>query len=208
MRENGFHYSELPFNKNPVKLYGYYQSHKYFNENYNYIVNEIGLDTFKDEILNTYKYYFNTNTINISIHFRLGDYKKCQFHHPIMPVTYYINSIKHIINKINNDSFNILYFCEKEDNKDVISSINVLKDNFPKITFTKVDDVIDDWKQMLIMSICNHNIIANSSFSWWGAYFNTNKNKIVCYPNKWFGSGLKHNTDDLCPDEWNKINIS
>ena len=124
MRERGFHYSELPFNKNPVKLYGYFQCHKYFKENYNYIINEIGLDGFKDEILNTYKPCFNNNIINVSMHFRLGDYKKSPLHHPIMPVTYYINSIKHIISTINNDSFNILYFCEKEDNEDVLFFIS------------------------------------------------------------------------------------
>ena len=55
----------------------------------------------------------------------------------------------------------------------------------------KVDDNIPDWKQMLIMANCDANIIANSTFSWWGAYFNKNPKKIVCYPNVWFGQSIK-----------------
>ena len=56
---------------------------------------------------------------------------------------------------------------------------------------------------MLLMSCCEHHIIANSSFSWWGAYLNMNPDKIVCYL-KWFNSE-SHNTDDLFPEEWIKI---
>ena len=55
------------------------------------------------------------------------------------------------------------------------------------------------------MSKCEHNIIANSSFSWWGTYFNNNSEKIVCYPNIWNGS--TNETKDLFPKNWNKIII-
>ena len=58
---------------------------------------------------------------------------------------------------------------------------------------------------MLLMSSCQDNIIANSTFSWWGAYFNTNNEKIVCYPYKWFGPSANHNICDLFPDSWQKI---
>ena len=71
---------------------------------------------------------------------------------------------------------------------------------------TEVSDNIQDWEQLLLMSICRHNIIANSSFSWWGAYFNSSfDDKIVCYPKKWFGRALsQHNLKDLCPKKWVK----
>jgi hypothetical protein len=58
---------------------------------------------------------------------------------------------------------------------------------------------------MIIMSNCHSNIIANSSFSWWGAYFNNNENKIVCYPSLWFGEFLKNNMDSMFPEKWVQI---
>jgi hypothetical protein len=65
------------------------------------------------------------------------------------------------------------------------------------------DYSIPDYEQLLLMSLTSHNIIANSTFSWWGAYFNNNINKIVCYPSLWNGSN--NNVKDLFPDSWNKI---
>ena len=56
---------------------------------------------------------------------------------------------------------------------------------------------------MLLMSLTSHNIIANSTFSWWGAYFNNNSDKIVCYPRIWNGSNI--NVKDLIPETWIKI---
>jgi hypothetical protein len=78
-----------------------------------------------------------------------------------------------------------------------------MQDKFPMVGFTKANDEIEDWEQMVMMSCCKHNIIANSTFSWWAAYFNQNSDKIVCYPEKWFGTKNAHlDTSDLFPDDW------
>ena len=108
----------------------------------------------------------------------------------------------------------MLCFYEKEDSDLAESYIERIKVEVPELQFRIIpEDCQDcqdcqDWQQMLQMSLCHHNIIANSSFSWWGAYFNINPDKIVCYPSVWFGPKLAlHNLKDLCPSSWTKINI-
>jgi hypothetical protein len=151
-----------------------------------------------------YSQYFEHEN-NISMHFRLGDYKNVQGFHPIMPYEYYRNALNYILSSRKQLLYRVLFFCEKDDIIDVYNIIALLIKEFPNVEFIKVDDTIDDWQQMLIMSCCNDNIIANSSFSWWGSYFNKNENKIVCYPCQWFGPNLNHDTIDLYPSTWKKI---
>jgi hypothetical protein len=74
--------------------------------------------------------------------------------------------------------------------------------------FIRVNPHLDDWEQMLLMSLCEHNIIANSTFSWWGAYLNSNVEKIVCYPDQWFSPKANKDTSDLFLEDWVKIPLS
>ena len=104
-------------------------------------------------------------------------------------------------------NLNVLYFCENDDIDDVMVTINKLKNKFSSFNFMRADNNLKDWQQLILMSLCHHNIIANSSFSWWAAYLNNWNDKIVCYPSIWFGTALTHNTIDLCPLEWTKINL-
>ena len=101
----------------------------------------------------------------------------------------------------------VLVFCEQNDLPEITPIIDQLKHVYPTLTFQLIDFTLNDWQQLLVMSLCQHNIIANSSYSWWGAYFNTNMNKIVCYPAQWFGRKLQAKNDikDLCPSEWTRI---
>ena len=62
-----------------------------------------------------------------------------------------------------------------------------------------------DYIEMFMMSLCTNNIICNSSFSWWGAWLNTNESKKVIGPKNWFGSMIKHKTDDILPEQWIKL---
>lgn len=78
-----------------------------------------------------------------------------------------------------------------------------MKQENPNIEFLSCRENLGDWKQMLLMSCCSHNILANSTFSWWGAYLNNNPDKMVIYPNKWINTHSEFK--DLFPENWNKI---
>lgn len=198
-----FHYKVIPESLNNIKLHGYFQSPKYFNDKYKEIIEIIDLKNQQLLIKDKYKNYFEKPVI--SMHFRLGDYKDIQEFHNLLTLKYYENAIKKIIEITNKTDWNILYVCESKDNDIVSKNIEQLINIFPEIQFIKATDNSADWEQMLLMSLCDHNIIANSTFSWWSAYFNNNEDKIVCYPNQWFGPKLNLNTIDLFIESWIKV---
>jgi hypothetical protein len=204
VREKSFSYEELPITTllDNIILDGYFQSHKYFEKNYKQIYDLLQFEVLKKKA--TMKYNYNYKEF-VSMHFRQGDYKNLQDTHPILTYKYYENSLKEILKKTNNNLQKVLFFCEKEDNEEIDKIIGELKKTIKNCAFIKVTDNVEDWQQLLLMSACSHNIIANSSFSWWGAYLNTNPKKIVCYPEIWFGPKAPNDTSDLFPESWTKI---
>jgi len=215
------HYEPLP-TPQPQKHYtlcNYLQSHKYFEDQKDEIFQILNLEKQRKDIQMEYSnllYGENKNDNNIqpivpiSVHYRLGDYKHLLHSHNILPNFYYEKSLSHIFNRLGEDNkYRILYFYEKEDRQMVENNIFELRRiyiNYPNIKFIPIDINIPDWKQMLLMSCCHSNIIANSTFSWWGAYFNPNPMKIVCYPSVWFGPVLSHNIlTDMFPEDWVKV---
>lgn len=213
--ERVFHYNKIPELNQSTRLIGYYQSYKYFDEHKTAIFKFIRLIDHLKQTIQDYPSYFtrdtNTTTL-VSMHFRLGDYKNLPNYHPLLPLEYYNKALTHVVTNVNQTHhINVLYCCEKEDNTLVQQKIKELMDHNPgftdRVSFVKVEDSIPDWKQMLIMALCDHHIIANSTFSWFSAYLNNpEQNKIVCYPSIWFGEYLKtHNTCDLCLPSWTKI---
>ena len=204
--EKGFTYNKIPYFKPNlnIKLSGYFQSYKYFHHNFNKISTLLQLSSLKNNIRTLHQLDYNNI---ISLHFRVGDYAKLQQHHPLMTPDYYIKALKTIIEKTNKNNWKILYFCEKDDMEYVNIQINLIKEKFTELEFIMCNHKLQDWEQMLQMSLCKHNIIANSTFSWWSAYLNNNKDKIVCISQKWFGPKIKHNTTDLYVPEWIIIRV-
>jgi hypothetical protein len=199
--EQSFHWEPIKHVAHDVKYFGYFQSYKYFINNENQIINIINFNEQQNNYKNIYMYH---NTI--SLHFRLGDYVGKSEHHPILNIDYYKCAINDIICRTGKDDWNILYFCEEQNIKEVYEKINILQNNFNNISFEKIDNNYADWEQMLIMTLCQHNIIANSTFSWWGAYLNNNSEKLVYYPSVWFGPAQGNKImNDLFPDNWNQI---
>jgi len=201
-----FEYSKIPDIRQDFKLFGYYQSYKYFENNYENIIKLIGIEERKQIIKEKYSNYF-INKKPISLHFRIGDYVKNLAMHPVLPIEYYIKSINYLKNKNNELEKNnyILIFGELNDKEKIEEHIKTIKNKFPNLEILICDYKIEDYEQMLLMSLCEHNIIANSSFSWWGGYFNNSNEKIICYPNIWNGS--INEIRDLFPINWNIIII-
>jgi len=208
--ETEFSYNAIPdFNNENTIFAGYFQSWKYFHKYRTRIFDLIRLYDLLEANRIEFQHYFHVNTfLTISMHFRLGDYKEKQDYHPVMPYEYYEMALKTAIKDGQHEEsvIDVLYFCEAEDNTYVTTIIDKLKEIHPKIFFQKVDDAIPDWKQLLLMSNCSANIIANSTYSWWGAYL-SNSNRVY-YPCKWFGPKLQHNDlGDLFLDGWTKIDF-
>lgn len=175
--ENGFAYKPIPYSAG-LNLNGYFQSAKYFAD-------------FDAEI----RRYFRCRTVVpmmdgvVGVHIRRGDYVRLgEYHTNIFDGNYYERAI-----------------AEVSGNKYMIFSDDIewCKKRFvgDRYIFASGGEISD----FGLMASCEHNIIANSSFSWWAAYLNENPGKKVVAPLDWFGPKLRHDTKDLCPSEWVRI---
>jgi hypothetical protein len=197
-REPNFLYKKMPYQKDGnLELSGYFQSPKYFNHNREHIVNLVC--DYKYEIQDKLnKYFEGIEKEKISVHFRRGDYLKLQHTHYVQPVDYYKRALKRMADELGVDTlkynFHIVVFS---DDIEYCKQLKLFK-QFKDIMFVQATDV----EELYLMSDCNFHIIANSTFSWWGAYLNQKEDKIVIAPKKWFGEkGPKQHhtiyTDDM-----------
>lgn len=174
-------------------LEGYWQSEKYFSDYADVIRNDF---TFPD--IDNYNELYVTKiqqTNAVSVHIRMGDYVNHPLHGGICTLEYYTQAIEIIKLKIANPMF----FVFSND-------IEWCKQNLEMSNAVYVTGNVDEnsYRDMQLMSMCKHNVIANSSFSWWGAWLNNNPNKVVIAPSKWFNDE-SINTCDLLPESWIKI---
>lgn len=186
--EPEFTYNKLP-NEDNILFNGYFQSEKYLQREK--VLNLYSID--EDSIKYIHSKYKDILTNSVSIHVRRGDYLNKQNKHPIQDIKYYNSAISHMTHFNNCENF--IIFSD---------DIKWCKNNFIGDKFTFIEgekDYIDLW----LMSLCNHNIIANSSFSWWGAWLNQNPNKKVIAPINWFGPEKKLNPKDIYCKNWIKI---
>lgn len=167
---------------------GFFQSEKYFLRHRDIILELLKIpDSIKEIINNNYSNILNTKTT--SLHVRRGDYVRHPSHHPTCSIEYYQEAISKV-----GDTTLIVFSDDIEWCKEHLKYNNIIYIEGEK-----------DYIELYLMSLCDNNIIANSSFSWWGAWLNQNKNKIVIGPKKWFGSSITHDTSDILPDSWIKI---
>jgi hypothetical protein len=183
--------------KRKTYLEGYWQSEKYFTDIANIIREEL---TFKKKTAGLNKELAETIATcqAVSIHARRGDYvsnAKTRQIHGFCGLAYYHTCIKEIASRVANPHF----FIFSDDSR-------WCKDNLRlqhPVTFIDHNGPDKCHEDLRLMSLCKHNIIANSSFSWWGAWLNRNENKIVIAPNKWFTKKIK-GSEDIIPNNWIK----
>lgn len=183
-------YPEFLQEKNDAIYDGFWQSEQYFQDvtetiHRRFSFNEILLNNKTLELRNK----LLTETESVSIHIRRGDYLSETFR-LTCNLEYYKKAISLISKKLSNPHF---YFFSDD--------IAWVKENIPipNAIFIDWNTSKDSWQDMYLMSHCKHNIVANSSFSWWGAWLNKNESKIVIAPSLWFDDG---SIQDVHPRTW------
>jgi hypothetical protein len=188
------------------QINGYFQKYLYFEPFYNRIKDLLQLNEKRHAFLQTLRPRDWNRTI--CMHFRLGDYVKLQGTHPLMPYQYYRDALATVLGR-HPDATNVMYFCEPGDVRKVQKKVSMLAPEFPGVTFEKVPDGLQDFEEMYVMSFCQHHIIANSTFSFWGAYLqDTDSPRTVCYPSLWFGPEFKLAIDydtSMFPPTWTRV---
>ena len=203
-----FHFNKELFNTCPdnVNLDGYFQSEKYFKN----VEKELREDfQFHDEIYQPCKEMIDSlgEGRKIFLHIRRGDpklswaYVNLDSAHPVQTWEYYEEALSKFPDDIPVIVFSdVIEWCKEQE---------FFKPD--RFIMSETMDEFDDgqrvpWTDLCLMSLCTDAIIANSSFSWWGAWLIDNPDKKVIAPDKWFGPKLSSNdTSDLYPDGWERI---
>ena len=160
----------------------------------------VELFTFKDEIKEFCLDYISQikqeDEVLVSIHFRRGDY--LQVSSLNLSLEYYQEAVNTIQSLFPNQKIKYLIFSNE---------IEWVKENFKLDNCVYVDG-LDRFKDMCLMTLCDHNIIANSTFSWWGAYLNQNLNKKIICPYNYLNYIPLNNiiNGKYFPKEWISIN--
>ena len=175
-------------------LFGYWNSYKYFENIYNEVIEDFRFkNEFDDKNKKIQEKIEKCNSV--SIHVRRGDYLDFDIYKNICDKEYYEKAIKYISARVERPAFfifsNDIMWCKKNlEIKDA--------------TYIEGNNGGNSYKDMQLMSLCKHNIIANSTFSTWGGYLNRNKDKIVCAPSLFLN--LPADQEDVFPPGWIKIN--
>jgi len=186
-------------------LEGYFQSLKYF-ENCEDLIKEFEFcKTVKSSVVN-YCEEIKASPISVSIHVRRGDYisnRKVRSQYLVCSDRYFESSIDYFENKYGKKNVKFFLFSDepkwllrlcKKPNRKIISGHENIKNK-----------VISDVEELYLMSCCDHQIISNSSFSWWGAFLNKSVTKEIIMPNKW--TNYKNLHKNIYPEGWLRFDV-
>lgn len=179
---------------------GYFQTEKYFLEIRETLLNQFTLNKTLSNYSQEIEHAIENANISVSLHIRRGDYlsnPKAMKMHGFCDLDYYIKAINLLENKYDN----ISYFIFSDDIEWVRENLKIENSIF----VTSAENRLPH-EDIYLMSLCHHNIIANSSFSWWSAWLNKNINKIVIAPKRWFANEkMQKQSKDLIPESWMKL---
>lgn len=193
-KENGV------FDNNVLRLedcsiFGYWQTEKYFN-NIDSIIRKEFTFSIHEQTLARLADNLKNDSTSVSVHIRRGDYLETpDLYCNICTLQYYKKAISYICNEIDNPHFYVF----SDDIEWVKEKLKIAGAFY---VIPQMFEEYHNWYDMYLMSCCKHNIIANSSFSWWGAWLNPNKKKMVICPNRWLNG---EDTRDIWCDSWTKI---
>lgn len=175
---------------------GYWQTEKYFKEHESEIRNAFTFDLNMLNAKSKHVLSLIKSNNSISVHVRRGDYKSSNFKNTLGAACtpeYYERTIRYMNEHVENPIF--VFFSD---------DIQWVRDNIKvdKAIYVDHNFGIDSWQDMCLMSNCKHNIIANSSFSWWGAWLNDYIKKIVIAPKTWWG---EYECPDVVPEKWFRV---
>lgn len=186
--ERKFSYDEIPA-ADDLYLSGYFQSEKYFSR----YSNEIKDLFLPKEDVDRLKKVIKQFEFVCSIHIRRGDYLKYPNKHTQPSVNYFLNAVNEI--KIENP--NAIFFVFSDD-------IRWCKNVFIGSEFRFIEQ-FEDWEDLILMSLCDANIITNSTFSWWSAWLGETPEKTIIAPEKWFGPDGPSDQQDIIPERWKRL---
>lgn len=197
IKEKHFHFDEsILFLKDNIYLQGYWQSEKYFKDIADIIRREFSLKEKLSEESQQVAQKIKMSINSVSLHIRRGDYVSnptTNSVHGVCSLEYYQQCVQVLRERLGELSL----FVFSDDPVWVEENLNY--DHL--LTFVNHNGAERAYEDMHLMSLCQHNIIANSSFSWWGAWLNQNSKKIVFAPKQWFRVD-DYATGDLIPEGW------
>ena len=191
---NAFTYTALPSpmeHTETICLTGYFQHPTYTSRHWSKLVNTLNLKSYQTDSHDA-----------ISLHFRLGDYELLRHLYPSMTTNYYLRGLAHIMKVTGREDWAIHYAMQEDSDTHITSTLEAIRTTYPHVTFVRIPPSKADWEQFIHLSCCRHNVIANSTFSWWAARLNRHSDAEVVYPNRW------RTTERLCmPEHWTECRI-
>ena len=189
----------LPADFADCYVVGFWQSEKYFNGYEKLVRNQFRFDSLLVGVNKSIELAILNGDQAVSLHVRRGDYvsnQRANEFHGVCDMDYYGRAMAHIEKNVTNP----IYYIFSDDSDWVKQNLKIRGEHH----FVDNNSGLDSHIDMRLMSICKHHIIANSTFSWWGAWLNGSQEKIVIAPAKWFVN-LKRPTTDLLPPSWIRI---